>query len=291
MLEQMGIAPWFSRVHLPGAAPAHPQTRRALQEAVRSRGEAESVREGSSAGGTPEVAGSIAPDRIDRRVPERTATLQRLLQDGAAAPSVAATQAASSTASKPRPTAEQMPRSAPESPAAPVVSPVAAAETVSFAFCWIDLDEHLAVVAELPPNSRRLSRESRQMLVNITAALNPRYRMATLREHNFHWPFMVTPDLPADAQAAQQAVDGFIRRRLQEHKVSHVLVLSDAMPFYLAVGLSDGPVALRQHAQHGFRLLQTHALHAMLSDPALKRSAWQAMQMLVSALQNTSDGI
>ena len=163
-------------------------------------------------------------------------------------------------------------------------------EAVNFAFCWIALDEHLAVVAELPADSRRLSREARQMLVNITAALNPRYRMATLREHNFHWPFVVAPDLPADAEAAQQAVDGFITRRLHEHKVSHVLVLSDSMPFYLLGGVKDGQTALHQHTRHGFRLLHTHALHAMLSDAALKRSAWQAMQTLVSALQTPSDG-
>lgn len=165
------------------------------------------------------------------------------------------------------------------------------AESVHFAFSWLDFDEHLAILAELPPDARNLAREVRQMAINIAAALHTRYRQVTPKEHSFHWPFIMAPDMPTDKQAAQQAVDGFMSRQLKERKVSYVLVLSDELPFFLAHGLDDEfRGELSKHARYGFAILQTTSLYTMQSDPASKRTAWQAMQPLLRVLA-TSEGI
>lgn len=287
MLEQMGITPWYPRAHLSGAAPSHPQLRQALRE----RASDSQRRPLSVVPGTPAATRASAASESSR-VPESgkapvnapTSALQRMLQQSAPQ--------SSPVAPDPVPAPPPSDSTAARSEATPSVEK---APDVQFAFCWIYLDAHLAVLAELPAGSRQLTREARHMVVNIAGALHPRYRGASVQEHNFHWPFMLgdggilgdggaAAGLPVDAHAAQHAVDGFIARRQHDAPVSHVLVLSETMPFYLA-DPAHPHTALHPHPRHGFRMLHTHALHAMLDNTTLKRAAWQTMQVLLSALQ------
>src|SRR5690554_5955642 len=113
----MGISPWFPRAHLPAAAPSHPQTRRALREAVHSR--ADTLREGGP-GAVPDVAGPVQPDTTDSTAPGRTSTLQRLLQDAPAAPATEPT-----TESATESATEKALRSVTNDPIAPVVASLA----------------------------------------------------------------------------------------------------------------------------------------------------------------------
>lgn len=281
MLEQMGITPWYPRAHLSGAAPSHPQLRQALRE--RASG---TYRQPLSVTPATPAATRASAASESPRVPESgeapvkapTSALQRMLQQSAPQ--------SSPTAPDPVPASPASHSKTLRSEAAPSVEK---APDVQFAFCWIYLDAHLAILAELPAGSRQLTREARHMVVNIAGALHPRYRGASVQEHNFHWPFILgdggaAAGLPVDARAAQHAVDGFIARRQHDAPVSHVLILSESMPFYLADPVHPHS-PLGPDPRHGFRMLHTHALHAMLDNTTLKRAAWQAMQVMVSALQ------
>lgn len=159
---------------------------------------------------------------------------------------------------------------------------------VKFAFSWFTLDRRLAVMATLPEGEARLSANRRDMLQKIVAALDPGYRTVEVTEHSFHWPFADDLGLPSDADAAQQTVAGFIARRMREQSVASLLVLADEEPFFLFADATpqDGIVI---HDQYGFGVLRTHSLHAMEQQPALKRSAWQAMQRLLPRITPASE--
>lgn len=159
---------------------------------------------------------------------------------------------------------------------------------VRFAFSWFTLDRRLAVMAMLPEGDARLSANRRDMLQKIVAALDPGYRAVEVTEHSFHWPFADDLGLPSDADAAQQTVAGFIARRMREQSVASLLVLADEEPFFLfADGTPQDGIVI--HAQYGFGVLRTHSLHAMEQQPALKRSAWQAMQRLLPRIKPASE--
>ncbi|GEM_PF-993136 len=160
-----------------------------------------------------------------------------------------------------------------------------------FAFTWFGLDTQLAVLAVQPPQQQQLSAASREMLQRIIAALNPRYRQVQLSGQAFHWPLPADLGIgPADdEQAAEQAVLGFIARRLRDRPAQNLLVLGDDELFFLKsrshpADASGMQSELRREAQFGLTVLQTHSLQSMQTEPALKRSAWKAMQALMPRL-------
>lgn len=157
-------------------------------------------------------------------------------------------------------------------------------EQEAFAFSWFTLDYRLAVLVMLPDGQSRLSGSSRDMLQKILAALCQDYRTQQLTEHSFHWPLPDDLGLPADREAARHTVRGFIARRMREQTVANVLVLGEQPPFFLGGQESKQTAGLYTDEQFGFSVLCTHALHSMQQQPALKRSAWQAMQILIPRL-------
>jgi hypothetical protein len=164
-------------------------------------------------------------------------------------------------------------------------------ELVAFGFSWFAIDKRLSVLAMLPPGVSRLSSNCRVMLQRMLVALYEPWQSLGLEEQSFHWPFADDPDLAADANAAQQAVEGFIARRLRVQHSAMLLVLSDQLPWFLQQSrLQTEEVAVGQlkiHRQYDLAMLCTHALHTMEQDAGLKRAAWQSMQVLRERLGRT----
>lgn len=272
LLAEMGIQCLFPRGRLPGAGSSHQQIFLPVREPT-----------AVDAGGVTDTEqrrnGPTAPDQKPQAKSDGLSMTRQVLQ---------ATTAETRTAAEhTRPTApaDQIPAAAHAGPVEPEpIAQPAIEEQEPFAFSWFTLDYRLAVLVMLPEGQSRLSASSRDMLQKILAALCQDYRNQPLSEHSFHWPLPDDLGLPADRDAAMHTVRGFIARRMREQTVANVLVLGDQPPFFLGGQESRRAAGLYTDEQFGFSVLCTHALHSMQQQPALKRSAWQAMQILIPRL-------
>lgn len=172
----------------------------------------------------------------------------------------------------------------PADQSASVMQPVTPEFAAPFGFSWFVIDKRLSVLAILPPGASRLSGNCRLMLERMLGALCSPWQSLSLEEQSFHWPFAEMPELADDANAAKQAVEGFIARRLRERPSAMLLVLGDELPWFLRQpGVAQAEARAGQlliHSHFEFAMLCTHSLHAMEQDASLKRAAWQSMQML-----------
>lgn len=316
LLKEMGITSWFARTPLPRAAPSHEPCQQNYSTVA-----------GSAQTGAEVVAPAMAVDTLPAQSPSAMAPaamapasvrgaaagmadLAQLLGEkrpaqSAPSPTVVPVPAAQTSAAQtqtPQTSAPQAP--APQTPASPQSVTPTASTTVTaagideqdaerFAFSWFNLDKRLAVLAMLPPGHTSLSNSRREMLSRMLTALYAPWQSLMLVEQSFHWPFADELGLPADANAARQAVDGFIAGRLREQKCAMVLVLCDDTPWFFrhsGEGADvDNSSRLRVHRQFGFAMLSTHSLHAMEQSAGLKRDAWQAMQLLRERLNRDSN--
>ncbi|MAY54321.1 MAG: hypothetical protein VYE29_02645 [Pseudomonadota bacterium] len=292
LLAEMGVVALYQTRTLPGAGPSPVFDFSAIQA-----GAADSVQARASI-----VAGESRAVQAAEAVPARLE--QKTPKGNPQAELEAARQAlqASVTAPQPEPgrnVSEDLSRQVmPQAPAVPEPEsnqddqPQGSELSVQpFAFTWFGLDTQLAVLAVQPSQQQQLSAASREMLQRIIAALNPRYRQIQLSGQAFHWPLPADLGIgPADdEQAAEQAVLGFIARRLRDRPAQNLLVLGDDELFFLKsrshpADASGMQSELRREAQFGLTVLQTHSLQSMQTEPALKRSAWKAMQALMPRL-------
>ncbi|ALO45665.1 hypothetical protein [Pseudohongiella spirulinae] len=263
LLAEMGIHCLFARRRLPGAGPSHPQIFLPLQASDEIGVKARPVSADLSSAGPVVKAEALS---MTRQILQETEEAVSEAPQPVKPPAVGHTDRADNDAD----VAESHQSDSQEQEA--------------FAFSWFTLDYRLAVLVMLPAGQPRLSGSSRDMLQKILAALSQDYRTLRLNEHNFHWPLPDDLGLPADRDAARHTVRGFIARRMREQTVANVLVLSEQPPFFLG-GQEESQVAgLYTDEQFGFSVLCTHALHSMQEQPALKRTAWKAMQILIPRL-------
>jgi len=247
LLKDTGITCWFPRALMPGAAPSH----RACIE----------------------LADEPAPVPVSRPVimPNQTPSPQR-----------SAVQVLS-TVLAPEPLVVTEVEAHADQPAS-VLQPLTADIAAPFGFSWFVIDKRLSVLAMLPPGASRLSGSCRLMLERMLYALHTPWQSMVLEEQSFHWPFAEMPELAVDANAAKQAVDGFIARRLRARPSAMLLVLGDEVPWFLrqpdVAHAEEGVGQLLIHRHFEFAMLCTHSLHAMEQDAGLKRAAWQSMQLL-----------
>jgi len=255
LLKDTGITCWFPRSPLPGAAPSH-------RVCV-------------------ELAETAAPDPVSVPAPG-PASPPVMMPSQPPSPQRSAAQVLN-TVLAPAPVLVSEIQVAAVQPAnvqQPVVTDIAA----PFGFSWFVIDKRLSVLAMLPPGASRLSGSCRLMLERMLGALHTPWQSMALEEQSFHWPFAEMPELAAHANAAKQAVDGFIARRLRVRPSAMLLVLSDELPWFLrhtgVVHAEEGAGQLLIHRHFEFAMLCTHSLHAMEQDAGLKRAAWQSMQLL-----------
>lgn len=264
LLQEMGIQSWFSRTALPGAGRPH------AIDWDAGRGQGVAATQSASAKATPE------PPASGDQVP----VLLRAALVSDPAPGLAAPVAGRPQAPVDEPPPVGRPSTTDQPSATAQLSAKAETPALEFAFSWFNVDKHLSVLAMLPSGADRLNSTCRQMLQRILLALIPGLQDSDRQEHTFHWPFAGDLGLPTGQQAARQAVDGFVARRLREQPSAMLLILSDEMPPFLCSDADERQGQLSVHRQFGFAMLRTHSLHAMEADSELKRSAWQAMQAL-----------
>lgn len=261
-LEEMGISTYYSRFRLPGAA-ASPRWPEIEVEGVAN----------CSAGHGPTEQGGVE-GRSDDRGPQSVSSASDALR-------LLETQQESGPATEPTSPglaaiAAQHKTDASEQAARIGVEP--------FAFSWYSPDTRLAVLAELPAGQRgRPDRASRELLANMLRAVDEAYGPMPLTDHPFAWPFDPA-DREADADAARQAVLGFVRRRLRSHPARYLLVCADQWPGYLAGEGASGE-EFRKQADLGIQMLRIPSLSAMAQDRARKKEAWQQLQRLIPALR------
>ena len=268
LLKETGITCWFPRYTLPGAAPSHEVCVKSPPADVQIRQAIVDI---------PTQPKAQQAERAAHLDVTGAADLLKNLKT-TAEPETARQQPVS--APQPRPNAELAPR--------PQVSQLIAEP---FGFSWFAIDKRLSVLAMLPPGASRVSGSCRIMLQRLLTALHEPWNSVALDEQSFHWPFADDPDLLADANAASQAVDGFIARRLRVQRSTMLLVLSDQLPWFLQQSPAEGDEQaagqLKIHRHYDLAMLCTHALHSMEQDAGLKRAAWQSMQVLRERLGRT----
>jgi hypothetical protein len=170
-------------------------------------------------------------------------------------------------------------------PAAVATAPVDAAR---FAFAYIPVNEHLAVINELPwARSASLSPSCRQLLADMLKALGVPCEASQLSPMVFTWPLSEAGDMPTDSESARHMLEGFLTKRLKLRPVRYLMVLAEQSAEFLFPAQSDwqsNADALFRHTRLPVELVVTHSLNAMEAVRELKRPAWQALQPLKHAL-------
>ena len=162
---------------------------------------------------------------------------------------------------------------------------------IRFAFAFIPVNEHLAVITELPwSKSVSFSTTSQTLLAGILKALGVPVEAQHLNPMVFTWPLFEGAGLDLDAASARQTLEGFVAKRLRLRPVQHLLLMAeDAAQFLFPEGSLDESVKVLKHPRLDVRVVMTHSLSAMEPgrDPAFtetinerKRQAWQTLQPL-----------
>jgi len=137
------------------------------------------------------------------------------------------------------------------------------AEAISFSlliastgpFLWV---EHL-------PDAL-ITREQLQLLQAI--ALTIVGPDTQLGHRQFDWPLVETPQIPKDLVTARQSVAGHLTRWAREQSAQTLVTCGDETRRFI----TEIP---------GLSLLSIPSLHSMLTNPSLKREAWQHLRPLV----------
>ncbi len=155
-----------------------------------------------------------------------------------------------------------------------------------FAFSYLTVSSHLAVICEIPYQSRgRLQAPVREILAKILEALGIAVQPGATPVIHFQWPLQETNEQEQGLENARQTIHGFLARQLRDRPVPLLLVFSEQWPDWLfpANYLAENEQQLQgllQHPHFATRVLVTRGLHAMLADEALKKPAWIQMKSL-----------
>jgi hypothetical protein len=182
----------------------------------------------------------------------------------------------------------------------------ASAKTVQFAFAWLAVSDSLAVICEIPYQSRgRLQAPVRSLLARILEALSVPVRPGTTPVIHFHWPLYEAQQQPTHSnqpenelldqgiESARQTVHAFVARQLKDRPATYLLIFSEHWPDYLfpADFTSTDISGLFMHPQFAIQVLMTRGLHAMQVDDSLKKPVWKQLQPLkaqIMRLKNTA---
>lgn len=173
------------------------------------------------------------------------------------------------------------PSAAPQSPSAPLPAPV---DDLRFHLHYMRISPSLAVIDEVPHQQSQQAPENILLLKAILHALGVDHQQASFKADSLHWPLETGIALTGDpAQAAKQALLGYIAMRQQQDKFAHLVIFgSQVADFFLqdtAAGERDQPI------NNGvYHITVTHSLQALLSHPILKRETWAHLQALRSRL-------
>lgn len=200
--------------------------------------------------------------------------------------------------------------SAPETKIKETVAPEATRESLSavtellrFSLQFYSLTTNFAVINEIPFRSEeRTHYRTEALLGAILVALGDACYPAAgadksddgKEEHDpaigslprparFNWPLTTGDDVPqASAREALQAVEGFLRKRLDGADYRVIAVLSSQRDVLFGPGQPDGIDALFNTL--GLTAVYSHSLDELLRIPSLKSVAWNELRVIPDLL-------
>lgn len=160
--------------------------------------------------------------------------------------------------------AREAPTSAAATPARPApAEPGAAAEPARFSLAVIRAGDLLWLETLLDGG---LGAAQQQLLAAMAAAVCG--GQPGIRETLFDWPLHNNPQLDHSARAAAAALEGFLRRLLQEQACRALCLLGEDAPLDLVPDSLGAP------------LLRLPSTREMLDQPLRKRDAWRVLAPL-----------
>jgi hypothetical protein len=115
-----------------------------------------------------------------------------------------------------------------------------------------------------------LATDQVQLVAAMAAAISPGHQGPAPGVTQFNWPMHNNDQLDQGPDAARAALQGFVSRKLDQHGCRGVILLGTAA--------AD---RFPRRALDGLDSCQLPATLAMLQEPALKKSAWAALQGMV----------
>ena len=295
-LQEMGIQTYFPRRPLPGAKPSRAYAANGLRAPV------------SPELSVPE-AGATAKDVLKLLSPEAplttTATAKAATPTSAVEKTVSdKARALADSLKSPRPDAVPDTHKVVDRPSESItpekqtLAPTDESTPLRFAFAYIPVSEHLAVISELPwSKSASLSTASLVLLSGILKALGIQVEPQHLHPMVFTWPLFEDAGLELDADNARKTLEGFVSKRIRLRPVKNLLVMTQgSAPLLFSEGFLEGKGAVFQHPRLDVRVIMTHSLSAMeaVQDPAMaaiikerKGSTWKTLQPLQASLNGT----
>ncbi len=180
------------------------------------------------------------------------------------------------------------------------LSPVASAplpevlDALRFHLQYYRINDTLAVIDEIPFQQTRKAPDTTIVLLKaILRALEVDCQAATFQADAFNWPLETGMVMKGDpAQAAQQALLGYIKMRQQRDGFQYLLIFAAQLSTLLpdAAELKQDVSARReqQAITDTYRITTTHSLQSLLAHPILKRETWAHLQDLRRQLASKS---
>ena len=163
-------------------------------------------------------------------------------------------------------------------------------EETRFVFAYFPINEHFAVINELPwSKTASVSVSCRKLLADILKALGVDVPERNLNPMVFTWPLFEGAPADLNSENARQTLEGFVAKRLRLLPVKTLLVLAESsaqLLFPRDFLEAQGPRV--QHPRHDVEVVLTHSLNAMEAVPDLKRAVWKTLQPLRGQLTESS---
>lgn len=272
-LKLMGVQPYFPRRPLPGARPARLYAERFLRQSLSS----ESVPHSGPASAQDVLNLSVA------KPPSEPAVHAGALVPQSSRDSVpqAHTEARAPQSSK-LPSAQELSTHERE--------PALEQAEIRFVFAYFPINEHFAVINELPwSKTASVSASCRKLLSDILKALGVEVPERNLNPMVFTWPLFEGAPADLDSENARQTLEGFVAKRLRLLPVKTVIVLAEqAAQLLFPRNFLDAQGSHMKHPRHEVEVVLTHSLNAMEAVPDLKRDVWKTLQPLRGRLVGSS---
>ena len=272
-LKVMGVQPYFPRRPLPGARPVRHYAADCLSQSPVSEGAHSSA---------PASAQDVLNMLVAKAPSEQAAQASLTVPQAAQAPAPAAPVAARAPQPNTLPPVQELAASEPEN--------AAEGEETRFVFAYFPINEHFAVINELPwSKTASVSVSCRKLLADILKALGVDVPERNLNPMVFTWPLFEGAPADLNSENARQTLEGFVAKRLRLLPVKTLLVLAESsaqLLFPRDFLEAQGPRV--QHPRHDVEVVLTHSLNAMEAVPDLKRAVWKTLQPLRGQLTGSS---
>lgn len=270
-LKVMGVQAYFPRRPLPGARPARHYAEGVLSQSPVGVGASKPI-----ASPAPASVQDVLSMLVAKPQTEQAAATQQTAQE------VRAETPASTAA----PRAEaKVPESGTRNP-----QPALEGEEVRFVFAYFPINEHFAVINELPwSKSASVSPSCRKLLADILKALGVEVPERNLNPMVFTWPIFEGAPADLNSENARQTLEGFVSKRLRLLPVKTLLVLAEqSAQLLFPRDFLEAQGSRVKHPRHEVDVVLTHSLNAMEAVPDLKRAVWKTLQPLRGQLTGSS---